>query len=54
MQMTNKKTYNVPEMDIVRIAQASMIATSIPVDGGDDVDGADKANAFEGGITEEE
>ena len=53
-QMTNKKTYNVPEMDIVRIAQASMIATSIPVDGGDDVDGADKANAFEGGITEEE
>lgn len=59
--MTNKKTYNVPEMDIVRIAQASMIATSskgdeggIPVGGdGDNVDESDKANAFEGGITEE-
>ena len=27
--MNNKKTYTTPEMDIVRIAQASMIATSV-------------------------
>ena len=27
--MNNKKTYTTPELDIVRIAQASMIATSI-------------------------
>ena len=29
--MNNKKTYTTPEMDIVRIAQASMIATSVSV-----------------------
>jgi hypothetical protein len=27
--MNNKKTYTTPEMDVVRIAQASMIATSV-------------------------
>jgi hypothetical protein len=57
-QMTNKKTYTVPEMDVVRIAQTSLIAASspefkgLPVEDDENVEGSDKATAFDGGITE--
>jgi hypothetical protein len=37
----NKKEYTTPEMDIVRIAQASMIATSLTVTGYDSTSGTE-------------
>ena len=67
--MNNKKTYTTPEMDIVRIAQASMIATSLKVydsTSGDGTTSEDNtitssnsstfefnSNAFEGGLMDE-
>jgi hypothetical protein len=66
--MNNKKTYTTPELDIVRIAQASMIATSVNAftydpDSSDTQDNTItssnsstlefNSNAFEGGLMDE-
>ena len=66
--MNNKKTYTTPELDIVRIVQASMIATSVNAftydpDSSDTQDNTItssnsstlefNSNAFEGGLIDE-
>ena len=66
--MNNKKTYITPELDIVRIVQASMIATSVNAftydpDSSDTQDNTItssnsstlefNSNAFEGGLIDE-
>ncbi len=66
--MNNKKTYIAPTMDIVRIAPASVIATSVQVYDSSDtssssatvITGDNKSefefnsNAFQGGLLDEE
>jgi hypothetical protein len=52
--MNNKKTYTTPEMDIVRIAQASMIATSTPtltVTGGGSETASEENSITQTGVT---